>query len=687
MQGLFTRSLSLVTVLSLLLSTTTLASNTEEEPEMAALLSMLEEETELATQNRMNADYVPGMVTLLHGSEMLARGHQTVAEALNEVAGFYVTYNNGGVVVTTVRGVGASLTGNNLKIMLNGIPVNRPVDASADWAMRLPLTQVEQIEVIRGPGAALYGEYAFSGVLNIITRDANMVALSGGNDELMQGDVALSHDVNAKLSTRLNASIRQRKDSGHQTNLDNFARGGNGYAPGNIDDQEQQGLIIAGLNYEGFALDINYARTTRGGWYGRLAAMPEDRAPRIETVFNAEVRNTWEINPDLEITLRSSLLQTDLEDAEYLPIPRGVNPPGPAPIVASDQFRQDINEDISRRNALSLHWNGWHNHRIFAELSHSKSEVTDSALFVAIDDGDAVQSSDDRNLVQEDAQRSLRSATVQDQWSLHEQLEITLGLRFDDYDDLGEAFSPRAAAVWRFDDNDLFKVQYAEAFRPPSLANVYPGPNTFPGTIYTRLRDENIATTEIAYIHRGANYHFRSTIFYSEIKDLIEFFIQPGQPPIWRNRGDLRARGIELEWRQEINRQWQWDSNLAYTKAEDKQDTDDRLFGSLAWLGNLSLTWMPTANQRHTLSAHYAGTQEGSDTIAFVPEQSFPAHSTFDYTLTLDHLAGIRNLSLTASVRNLADENFNTVPNPTQYPEGLPGEGRSAWLGLQYEFK
>ena len=667
-------------------SLTGLASSTDESEDLMQLLSLLEQETELATQNKMNADYVPGIITLLHGTEMQAKGFRTVTEALNSVAGFYMATENTGKPIATVRGVGASLTGNNLKLMINGFSVNRPTDSTADWLMRMPLSQIERIEVIRGPGAMLYGEYAFSGVVNIITRESREASVSIGTDGLIQTDYLWHEEQASGLKTKLNASLRKQDDTGRLTNPDNFANYNVGYSPGPVDDKEQYGLIVAGMEYNSISVDFNYAREIRGGWYGKSASMPKIGEPYIETVFSTKLKKHWQASENLSIDWHVDFLTTDVEQAEFLPTPKGANPPGPVPEITEDRFRQDINEDITRRTALALHWEGWEQHRLYAELSYVKSEVTDSSIWIATDDGPQVQASEDQNLVTADAERSLQSLTLQDQWQINDQLEVTTGLRFDDYDDWGSAFSPRLAAVWRHSDKHLLKFQYSQAFRPPTLANQYPGPNTFPGAVFTPLNEEKIATSELAYIHRGTTYQFRSTVFYSEVKDLIEFFIQPGNPPEWRNRGDISAAGVELEWQQEINRHWQWDANLAYTDTDDRNDEDSVLFGSVEWLGNVSLSWMPTPKLRHTLAAHYTGRQEGSDTLSFLPNQHFDDYTTLNYSLSVAQLADIEDLSLSVTVQNIAAESYNTVPNPTQYPDGLPGEERRAWLSLHYVY-
>ncbi|MEE2732451.1 MAG: TonB-dependent receptor [Pseudomonadota bacterium] len=668
-----------------LLASSVWADSITEEGELLALLTLLDQETELATQSKMNADYVPGMVTVLHGSQMQAYGANTVAQALNTVAGFYITANNAGDYVTIVRGVGASLTANNLKMMINGVPVNRPVDGSTDWLMRLPLTQVERIEIIRGPGSSLYGEFAFSGVINILTKEGNQAAIATGNDQYRQADGMVRHQFDSGVTVAANLSHWEQDNSGRHTDVDNFSNQNIGFSPGDIYDHEEGNVVFLDGDYQGYRIRLHLADVERGGWYGRNAAMPEDREPREEQIINLDFDKSWRLSQDFRLGLNFGFLQTELAYATYLPIPAGATPPGRPPIQRN-QFRQDENEDESRRARLYAHWDGFQNHQIYIELSQVHSEVTASSITLYPDGLDPFDPGADYALVLAGSERRLTSATVQDQWQILDDLELTLGARLDDYDDWGDATSPRLAMVWRGNDHHVFKFQYAEAFRPPTLADQNPGPDTVPGLIYTPLDAETLKTTELSYLYNGINSTFRSTLFYTEISDLIEFYLQPGRPPRWRNRGDVTSSGLELEWEQQINRNWQWQSNLSYADAEDHLDTDGTLVGSVGWLANLGLRWSPSPQQHHSIWIRYTGTQEGWDSIRPNRQPEFDPYTTLDYCLSLEQLAGIKSLSMMASIHNLTDREYSVLANPSQYPYGLPQGGRSGRLQLTYNF-
>ncbi|SDR92559.1 iron complex outermembrane recepter protein [Halopseudomonas sabulinigri] len=656
--------------------------------EMEDLLALLDQETALATQSKMNTDYVPGMVTVLHGEELRSYGAGTVADALDQVAGFYMSLNNVGDPVAIVRGVGANVNGSNLKVLVDGVAVNRATDASADWVFRIPMTQVDRVEVIRGPGSALHGEFAFSGVINIITRRDNLVSVRGGSHNLKQGDILATHSFESGAQIAINASLWGRDDSDRMTNPDNFQRPGVGYSPGNIYDDERGGVLFLDGSHQGYRLQVTYSDVERGAWYGRNGALPYELEPREETTTSLNLSKTWSINDDLTMDASLGYLKTDLEFATYLPIPKGEDPPGPRPPIANNVFRRDANKDEAQRAKVVLHWDGLAQHQLLLGLDYAHSKVTGSSIKTTREGFAPVYGTPDEELVLDGAERGITSLTLQDQWTPVDNLELTLGARYDDYDDWGSSVSPRVAAVWRASDRHIFKAQYAEAFRPPTLANQNPGPNTYPRFEYDSLQEERLKSTELAYIFNGSGYKLRSTVFHTEVRDLIEFYIPPGRPPVLRNRGDVTTQGVELEWEQQIGRDWEWHANLSYIDAEDKRDADSRLIGAVDWLANLGASWRATPHTRHALSVRYVGDQEGYDPPSGggrYPE-TYDSYTLVDYALTVNHLLGAPNLTLQASINNIFDRQYDVVSNPQFFPGGLPRGERTGWATLEYQF-
>lgn len=134
-------------------------------------LSELLDVTVTSTKRQLTTDQAPSVVEVIDHETIRRRGYRTVAEALRGVVGVALiddhTYVNIGV-----RGFHADVgaASDVVKLMINGQPVSfRATSENFLGHELVPITAVRQIEVIRGPGSALYGANALLGVINIVT--------------------------------------------------------------------------------------------------------------------------------------------------------------------------------------------------------------------------------------------------------------------------------------------------------------------------------------------------------------------------------------------------------------------------------------------------------------------------------------------------------------------------------------
>ena len=115
------------------------------------LMELFDNVTEIATKTKLNADYVPGMVTVLHGVDLEARGIQTVWEALGLVPGFESSFQSQGTRLLQIRGAGGVVFSGNAKILLNGISINSTFQAISTTVLNISPELIDRIEIIRGP--------------------------------------------------------------------------------------------------------------------------------------------------------------------------------------------------------------------------------------------------------------------------------------------------------------------------------------------------------------------------------------------------------------------------------------------------------------------------------------------------------------------------------------------------------
>ena len=116
----------------------------------------------------------PAAVTVISGEDIRRAGHRTLAEALRLVPGMYVGRVNASSWIVGSRGMAASaITANRYLVVIDGRIAHDPLLSTTFWdsADRV-VDDIDRIEVIRGPGATLWGQNAMNGVISVITRDA-----------------------------------------------------------------------------------------------------------------------------------------------------------------------------------------------------------------------------------------------------------------------------------------------------------------------------------------------------------------------------------------------------------------------------------------------------------------------------------------------------------------------------------
>ena len=130
---------------------------------------------------------VPNSVTVITAQQIRESGARSIPELLRLVAGVNVRWNPM-VQTIDIRGFGQNPFTSRVLLMIDGVPYNAwdkggfPQHPSFDFFV---LQNVKRIEIVRGPGSALYGENAFWGVLNIVTLSGE--DLQGGRVEVFGG--------------------------------------------------------------------------------------------------------------------------------------------------------------------------------------------------------------------------------------------------------------------------------------------------------------------------------------------------------------------------------------------------------------------------------------------------------------------------------------------------------------------
>jgi iron complex outermembrane receptor protein len=154
----------------------------------------------IATGTKKSIDKAPAIASVITADEMAQQGVRNLSQALALVPGLNVSHS--GQLMTpkfNFRGITSTFSPQTL-LMVNGTPLTSMVrgDNHVGWG-EYPIHSIAKIEIIRGPGSALYGADAFAGVINIITK---------GYDEIQKDTVGFSTGSFNSKSAWLNTGVK-----------------------------------------------------------------------------------------------------------------------------------------------------------------------------------------------------------------------------------------------------------------------------------------------------------------------------------------------------------------------------------------------------------------------------------------------------------------------------------------------
>jgi iron complex outermembrane receptor protein len=651
-----------------------------EQEEIARLMAVIDEQTEIATKSRLNADFVPGIVTVLRGSDLELRGVRNVWEALSLVPGIEQGIEETGRKHILIRGVGLTYASENAKIMVNGVSYNTTTFAFADAVFNIPVEQVERIEVIRGPGSAVYGEFAYAGVINVIThqQDSKLFAMGTSRQDRLAGGIFSFGDAGAgELHGTLNVAAENGKrgvQSGYDAaySIDPAFS----YAPGETNEASRVRTAMFDLGYRDYSLKIAWLSNGYGDHFGINSDLPPDsHVVTTDRFATVELSRTMKFAPtvkgELSIGQRTFNESKDhlfIDKTSYWCFYIGLACTGtePADIVADLKTRE-----TARYASADLQWEAGAHDTLYIEMAYTDVKLNDHSwsfnadpstyepLNQMVEWGGA--------LLTPGMERHIFSTTLQDQHRFGEGVLATVGVRYDNYSDVGSSVTPRLATVWSIDDVHLFKAQASQAFRPPTFYEL--------GGAAGSVEPSTVDTYELSYISKHADAVSRVTGYYSRMEKVINF-VGAGY-----NSGDTTLRGIELEYDRQLARRLRFDGNLSLMKAYDNV-TGTEMPNAAKRLANLALTYTPTTNLLLNTQFRYVGSREREtgDT-----REELTAYQTVDLTLSMLNVS-VRGLTLRGGVRNLFDESIRYPAPPDTYPDDYPRPGRYWWAGIQYNY-
>ena len=638
--------------------------------ELDELLAILNQQTTLATRTRLNADFVPGMVSVLTSEQLQRRGLRDLWQALDTIPGVRTYRDASGARAISVRGIGDLFEPGKVKLLLNGVAVNASASATSGTIFDTPAAQIERIELIRGPGSALHGEFAYAGVLNVVTH-VGADHYAGGADSVGGAGAAVAFDlargspaIDASLNLAVTRSDGEDIDSGRDRSV-----GIPSYAPGSINNPREFISAILDLETDDLRALIQFQQGRRGDYFGSDDLLPPDDSEFVITdrMFSATIARNFRLGSDIdaEWSLGAIQLTTDKDD-----LFRGRPEAFGGTASDDDVYADSLLEERRFEAMLSLQTvRGAHS--LYGELSAADIEVTESEQFINLDPLTRLPSPTVNEFdapVDEGTKRRMTSLVVQDEYRINDRTTLTSGLRFDDYQRVGKQLSPRIALVWRESERHVYKAQLARAFRPPSLIEEQ-------GAIGKGIDPESNDTIEFGHVYRRADLALRNTVYYTRLEDLIWF--QDSPPYGYRNIDSQKLVGYEVELTRDLGVDWQIDASLSLQDYADEGPA-----GMAPWMLKIGVGRALAPLTDVHLQLNVISERERADGDS---RDDFERTNRLDLALRRRNLGGIGGLDLKVGIDNLLDERLEHPAPADTYPADYPySDGASFWLQLVY---
>ena len=618
-------------------------------------------------------------------------GAQSVTEAIGHLPGTMVYPVPWGGSAIAIRGYASSLSVRGIATVLDGIPLNLLSSGTATYDIRsFSVANLNRIEMIRGPGSALYGSDAFHGVLSLKTYESEQDAASIHADMSSEGFSRASVNFTRHSDDGLafNASVSRTNQSSqdiayqfthpatgqqvHSSRSDSY----NAYM-GSFKlavEHKEQIKSFYGLYFKG---DDSEESVGPGQSQSPFGSIFGDR-----DITNGEndltaMRAGVEVAMDNDITFEGKAFhwQTEFENVTDLtPLGLGLN--------RGQTEETHLGVDLLLKqpdNAFNTQWT--------VGLSYKSGEVDRNETAI-IDDTGKVLFPLPGNTTGFD--RTVRSLIISAKTRfMDDKLAVLYGGRFDKYSDFGQQKTPRAGLIYAPNQQSAFKWLYGEAFRAPIAAELR-GAGVLRGN--ENLKPEVIETTEWIYMYQGEFWKLNLTYFESEWSDGIVLIptTVTGFSQEYANIGSNESDGVEVTFRGQYDN-WRWDlsgSKVSSTAITALGNNDYVAFPETVLNINVGYRFVEQKLDLYVSNRFHFDAKEGPIVASLTgqgpdnvpnPKDLKDYHST---DITLDWQANDQ-LNVQLGVRNVFDRD-NFVPSVWNGENGVRTPGRYFQLSVRY---
>ncbi len=442
----------------------------------------------------------------------------------------YPVYGGSGI---SIRGYASELSSvRGISVLIDGIPMNALLTKTALYQLpNWEIGTLNAVEMIKGPGSAIYGEDAFHGVLSLKTfeskEDHYSVEAAGayplygdGSIKISQGiaDDLVRIDLSAGSSRQFDQDIDYTYDEG--TTLDWSTGDPISYPAGSssrVNDYTNiTGVLKVTINpVKNAEIKLNtYANKFKGDKLDGIGLyLPDDYLNKISDIYMGKGLINYTFDNDISIEMNYYLWQyKQTQDTMF----------GSYPAVNDlVLLHSEVHENRSGINLLLKQPENYFRLQWILGSSFSKIKVGDNTISdIRRDNGGQI-------IIPFPVppyagyEREIKSFFCQLKWgAVKETLYLLAGGRYDDYSDFGNQVTPRVGVIYLPIPEMSLKLLYGRAFRAPAALELK-GSGIQKGN--PDIKPETIDYYEFISIYKGKNAKANLTVFYSRWNDGILF--------------------------------------------------------------------------------------------------------------------------------------------------------------------
>lgn len=608
-----------------------------------------------ASRFSQDLDDAPASVSVITAQDIADYGWTSVLEALESVPGMQATDDRNYV---SIGARGFALPGdysNRLIMLVDGHRMNDPIYHSIT-SVPVPMQLIERIEVVRGPGSALYGSDALFAVVNVITRNGSgepstSVGAEAGSSESWSAGVT-HHGEHGGWTVTMGAASRGSAgdrvvrspglpgiaDADGSSETEIFIKAGRGRL-----------TLLAGANTQ-----VKAVPTASYGSIPAKGTRTIDERAFVEAQWAQPLRRgTLNARLSLDASEYSGHYLYDYSAAQDGSFLRSYHDASDA-----EWLRGEVDYDVTLGERVHFSVGADYERALRAE--QRATDLFDGTGFLV------------------DEPSTTWGVHAQAEIRLARRVSLVLGGKWSDLGPAGQAPSHRAALIVRPNGRTTIKLMHGTAFRGvTAYERSYYAAET--GVTHPVPDGERITTSEIALTRRLTHQiELGVAAFHNRLDDVIALR-EDADSLYFENGGSITAKG--LEW--SLDGAWRSGWRLKLHGAfQDAHDEDGKALVNSPKAKVHAGVVMPLGSRRSTLALE--ATWLGSR-LTLGGQRTGSSHQL---ALQWRHrdLGGVAGLDLTLRVTNALDADAWSVAGEEHVQDVIPGPSRRVMLGLRYTF-